>query len=84
MSERWNACGYRLGGLTRFRATATFVYSRTDTTVGELAVAKTEEYVTGSYRFLTLEKTSHWQPQQDPDTVAAEILARVRAYRQTH
>ncbi|MFF9102544.1 alpha/beta fold hydrolase [Streptomyces rubrogriseus] len=62
----------------------TFVYSHTDTAVSELAVAKTEEYVTGPYRLLTLEKTSHWQPQQDPDTVAAEILARVGAYRQTH
>ncbi|MFI5621364.1 alpha/beta fold hydrolase [Streptomyces sp. NPDC051567] len=56
----------------------TFVYSRADTAVSELAVATTREHVTGPYRLVTLEKTSHWQPQQDPDTVAAEILRRVR------
>ncbi|MEU8775880.1 alpha/beta hydrolase [Streptomyces sp. NPDC048606] len=56
----------------------TFVYSRTDTAVSELAVEKTADHVTGPYRLVTLEKTSHWQPQQDPDTVAAEIIRRVR------
>ncbi|MCX5199602.1 alpha/beta hydrolase [Streptomyces sp. NBC_00249] len=56
----------------------TFVYSRTDTAVSELAVEKTADHVTGPYRLVTLEKTSHWQPQQDPDTVAAEILRLVR------
>ncbi|UQX05330.1 alpha/beta hydrolase [Streptomyces sp. RerS4] len=56
----------------------TFVYSRTDTAVSELAVDKTADHVTGPYRLVTLEKTSHWQPQQDPDTVAAEIIRRVR------
>ncbi|MBD0424108.1 alpha/beta hydrolase [Streptomyces sp. TRM S81-3] len=57
----------------------TFVYSRTDTAVSELAVEKTAEHVTGPYRLVTLEETSHWQPQQDPGTIAAEIIARVRA-----
>ncbi|MGW0395378.1 alpha/beta fold hydrolase [Streptomyces sp. NPDC003042] len=56
----------------------TFVYSRTDTAVSELAVEKTADHVTGPYRLVTLEKTSHWQPQQDPGTVAAEILRLVR------
>ncbi|MEV0638635.1 alpha/beta hydrolase [Streptomyces sp. NPDC050619] len=58
----------------------TFLYSRTDTAVSELAVKRTQEYVTGPYRLVTLEETSHWQPQQAPQTVATEILRRVRAH----
>lgn len=58
----------------------TFVYSRTDPAVSELAAERTAQYVTGPYRFVTLEETSHWQPQQDPRTVAAEILDRVRTH----
>ncbi|MFE7133719.1 alpha/beta fold hydrolase [Streptomyces sp. NPDC057638] len=54
----------------------TFVYSRTDTAVSELSVKKTQEHVTGPYRLVTLEETSHWQPQQDPVTIATEIIAR--------
>ncbi|WP_454197769.1 alpha/beta fold hydrolase [Nocardia sp. Marseille-Q1738] len=56
----------------------TFVWSVTDTAVSKLAVTKTAEYVTGPYRLVTLEKTSHWQPQQAPETVAAEIVNLVR------
>jgi pimeloyl-ACP methyl ester carboxylesterase len=56
----------------------TFVWSVTDTAVSKLAVTKTAEYVTGPYRLVTLEKTSHWQPQQAPETVAGEIVNLVR------
>ncbi|MBF6214994.1 alpha/beta hydrolase [Nocardia puris] len=56
----------------------TFVWSVTDTAVSKLAVEKTSEHVTGPYRLVTLEQTSHWQPQQDPETVAAEIVRLAR------
>ncbi|MEU1430348.1 alpha/beta hydrolase [Nocardia sp. NPDC005746] len=57
----------------------TFVWSVTDTAVSKLAVTETAQHVTGPYRLVTLEKTSHWQPQQAPETVAGEILNLVRA-----
>jgi pimeloyl-ACP methyl ester carboxylesterase len=52
----------------------TFVWSPADTAVSKLSVTKTEEYLTGRYRLVTLPETSHWQPQQAPEVVAAEIV----------
>ncbi|GAA1074458.1 MAG: alpha/beta hydrolase [Nocardiopsis sp. BM-2018] len=57
---------------------STLVWSRTDPAVSTTAAERTAEYVTGPYRLVTLEKTSHWQPQQAPGTVSEEILGRVR------
>ncbi|CAA9272823.1 MAG: putative epoxide hydrolase [uncultured Corynebacteriales bacterium] len=52
----------------------TFVWSPSDFAVSKLSVAETAGHVTGPYRLATLPETSHWQPQQAPEAVAAEIL----------
>jgi pimeloyl-ACP methyl ester carboxylesterase len=52
----------------------TFVWSPSDTAVSKLSVETTAKYVTGPYRLVTLPETSHWQPQQSPEAVAAEIV----------
>ncbi|WP_433722804.1 alpha/beta fold hydrolase [Nocardia sp. CA-129566] len=65
-------------GFGQVSVPTTFVWSVTDTAVSKLAVTETAEHVTGPYRLVTLEKTSHWQPQQAPETVAGEILNLVR------
>lgn len=57
----------------------TLIWSRTDPAVSTLAAETTKDHVTGPYRLVTLPETSHWQPQQAPDVVAAEILQRVRS-----
>lgn len=57
----------------------TLLWSKSDPAVSTLAAEKTAEHVTGPYRLVTLAETSHWQPQQAPETVASEILFRVRA-----
>jgi len=57
----------------------TFVWSPSDYAVSTFSVETTAEYVTGPYRLATLPETSHWQPQQAPQEVAAEILRLVRA-----
>lgn len=55
----------------------TLIWSVQDVAVSTLAAAETGNHVTGHYRLVTLAETSHWQPQQAPKTVAAEILDRV-------
>ncbi len=52
----------------------TLIWSTSDAAVSTFAAEKTAEYVTGRYRLVTLDETSHWQPQQAPDVVADEIL----------
>ena len=56
------------------RVPTTLIWSTNDAAVSTLAAEKTAESVTGRYRLVTLERTSHWQPQQAPDVVADEIL----------
>lgn len=52
----------------------TFVWSPSDTAVSRFSVEHTPDHVTGPYRLVTLPEVSHWQPEQAPDTVAAEII----------
>ncbi|GAA2254461.1 epoxide hydrolase [Streptomyces ruber] len=56
----------------------THIWSENDPAVGVLAAERTADHVTGEYRFVRLRGVSHWQPQQVPEKVAAEILDRVR------
>ncbi|MFD7116761.1 alpha/beta fold hydrolase [Streptomyces sp. NPDC059892] len=75
---------YRTGALLDGRSAlgevtvpTTFIWSVEDESVSTLAARKTSEYVSAPYRLVTLDGVSHWQPQQVPDLVAAEILTRI-------
>ncbi|MEU1297181.1 alpha/beta hydrolase [Streptomyces sp. NPDC005840] len=60
----------------------THIWSENDPAVGLFAAERTADHVTGEYRFVRLPGVSHWQPQQVPDRIAAEILDRAdRAHR---
>ncbi|MGH4033369.1 alpha/beta fold hydrolase [Actinomycetota bacterium Odt1-20B] len=63
-----------LGGIT---VPTTFVWSVEDESVSTKAAELTGSYVSAPYRLVTLEGVSHWQPQEVPELVAGEILARV-------
>ncbi|MEV6588455.1 alpha/beta fold hydrolase [Streptomyces acidicola] len=56
----------------------THIWSVDDPAVGVFAAESTADHMAGEYRFVRLPGVSHWQPQQVPETVADEILRRVR------
>ncbi|MFI8389875.1 alpha/beta fold hydrolase [Streptomyces sp. NPDC085540] len=65
-------------GLDPVAVPTTYIWSDVDMAAGRYAVDRTAAYVTGPYRFVLLEGITHWQPEQAPQSVAREILARVR------
>ncbi|WP_217130915.1 alpha/beta fold hydrolase [Streptomyces sp. AC558_RSS880] len=56
----------------------TYIWSDDDRVASRVAVDGTAEHVTGPYRFVLLEGVGHWQPEQAPDRIAAEVLLRAR------
>ncbi|MET9801584.1 alpha/beta hydrolase [Streptomyces sp. NPDC006368] len=54
----------------------TFIWSRADPSVSNLAADRTATHVTAPYRLVTLEDASHWQPEEVPELVAQEIIRR--------
>lgn len=56
----------------------TFVWSDEDVAIGETAARACADYVTGDFRFVTLEGISHWIPEQAPEALAGAALARIR------
>lgn len=79
------------GGLNWYRGTSradneglgpatvptTYLWSDGDFAIGPDAAHGCARYVTADYRFVPLAGTSHWIPDEAPDTVAAAILARI-------
>jgi pimeloyl-ACP methyl ester carboxylesterase len=55
----------------------TFIWSDQDLAVGAAAAEGCAQQVTGDYRFVTVAGASHWIPDEAPDEVAREILARM-------
>ncbi|MGB3770423.1 MAG: alpha/beta hydrolase [Rhodococcus sp. (in: high G+C Gram-positive bacteria)] len=53
----------------------TFVWGNQDTAVGRVAAELCADHVSGPYEFVEL-SASHWIPEEDPDRLAEEILAR--------
>ncbi|MFS7878854.1 alpha/beta fold hydrolase [Streptomyces asiaticus] len=76
---RWYGAGTLLSDepLGPVTVPTTYVWSERDPAVGAFASEQTAHHVTGDYRSVRLAGVSHWQPQQFPETVAAEILRRV-------
>jgi pimeloyl-ACP methyl ester carboxylesterase len=57
----------------------TFIWGSRDVAIGPLAARGCQDFVSGPYRFVPIEGISHWVPDQVPETVAAEVLARTSA-----
>ncbi|WP_141921763.1 alpha/beta fold hydrolase [Haloactinospora alba] len=54
----------------------TYVWSTEDLALGAAGAQRCEQHVTGPYRFVRLEGVTHWIPEQEPETVAREVLGR--------
>jgi pimeloyl-ACP methyl ester carboxylesterase len=60
------------------RVPTTFVWGEEDVAAAESGALACGDHVDADYRFVRLPGVGHWSPDQVPDTVAAELLARVR------
>jgi len=59
----------------------TFIWGRDDPAIGPAAALACASHVApgADYRFVPLDDVGHWVPDQVPEVVAAEVLARVNA-----
>jgi pimeloyl-ACP methyl ester carboxylesterase len=77
----YRAMGREFTDVPPVRVPTTFVWSTADDAIGRAAAEKCAEFVTGPYRFVELDGVSHWVPEEAPDAVADEIIARVEGAR---
>jgi pimeloyl-ACP methyl ester carboxylesterase len=56
----------------------TFLWGADDTALGREQAESCGDFVTADYRYVPLEKISHWVPDQAPEVVGKEIVARAR------
>lgn len=57
------------------RVPTSFVWGRRDPYLGRAAAEKTVDFVAADYAFIELD-AAHWLPQEQPEAVAAAVLAR--------
>lgn len=55
----------------------TYVWGDGDIAVARSGAEATASWVTGDYRFVPVRGSGHWLPEQHPELVAAEVLARI-------
>ena len=66
-----------LGRLPSVTVPTTFLWGDDDLAIGAAAAHACGDHVDADYRFVPLAGVSHWLPEQVPDVVAAEVLARI-------
>ncbi|MFN3600927.1 MAG: alpha/beta fold hydrolase [Dietzia sp.] len=55
----------------------TYLWGEDDPAIARVGAEATASRVTGDYRFVPLPGMGHWLPEQAPEVVAAEVLARI-------
>ncbi|WP_072802531.1 alpha/beta fold hydrolase [Rhodococcoides yunnanense] len=65
------------GRLEPVRVPTTYVWSNQDAAIGRAAATRCGEFVDADYSFVELDGVSHWVPEEAPEQLADEILARV-------
>jgi pimeloyl-ACP methyl ester carboxylesterase len=63
----------------RIAVPTTYVWSNRDFALGRWAAEHTAAWVDGDYRFVELDRVSHWIPREAPEALAREVIARVGA-----
>jgi pimeloyl-ACP methyl ester carboxylesterase len=56
----------------------TYIWGTNDVAFGRAAAERSASYVDADYAFVPVDGASHWLPEVAPDTIADEVLARVR------
>lgn len=74
----YRAMGRRdLEGLGAVSVPTTYIWGTEDLGVGRTAAEDCAKHVTGEFEFVELPGVSHWVPEQEPETVARLVLARI-------
>ncbi|MDJ0394445.1 alpha/beta hydrolase [Rhodococcus sp. G-MC3] len=67
------------GRLAAVEVPTTYVWSNEDSAIGRAGAQRCGEFVDADYSFVELDGISHWVPEEAPERLAAEILARVNS-----
>jgi pimeloyl-ACP methyl ester carboxylesterase len=78
----WYTAAVTLGSIKPYppvTVPTTFIWGADDIALGREQAESCGAFVAADYRYVPLEKTSHWVPDQAPEVVAEEIVARCAA-----
>ncbi|MFE5918112.1 alpha/beta fold hydrolase [Streptomyces sp. NPDC056468] len=76
----WYRAGRPDGAIDVIDLPTLYVWSTEDIAFGPAAAQETERWVTGPYRFETLQGAGHWIPEEAPETLSRLLLEHLRAH----
>ncbi|MEU9480349.1 alpha/beta hydrolase [Streptomyces sp. NPDC048191] len=76
----WYRAGRPEGAIGIIDVPTLYVWSTQDSAFGAAAARETGRWVSGPYRFETLQGVSHWVPEEAPGTLSRLLLEHLRAH----
>ncbi|MFI9809967.1 alpha/beta fold hydrolase [Streptomyces sp. NPDC052301] len=76
----WYRAGRPDGAIGVIDVPTLYVWSTEDSAFGPAAAQETGQWVSGPYRFETLQGVSHWVPEEAPETLSRLLLAHLQAH----
>lgn len=76
----WYRSGRPDGKIGTIDVPTLYVWSTEDSAFGPAAAQETGHWITGPYRFETLQGVSHWVPEEAPETLSRLLLDHLRAH----
>lgn len=80
----YRAMGRDLRDLPPVRVPTTFVWGEADQATARASATWCADHVDADYRLVALAGAGHWTPDQQPEVVAREVLARVQGAAEQH
>ena len=74
----YRALDFASSSLGQIRCPSTLIWGDDDPAIGRVAAESCAHYVGADFRFVALEGVDHWIPDEHPEVVAEEVLARIR------
>jgi pimeloyl-ACP methyl ester carboxylesterase len=76
----WYRAGRPVGTIGVIDVPTLYVWSTDDSAFGPSAARETGQWVSGPFRFETLQGVSHWVPEEAPETLSRLLLAHLQAH----
>ncbi|MFI5685411.1 alpha/beta fold hydrolase [Streptomyces sp. NPDC051636] len=76
----WYRAGRPDGAIGVIDVPTLYVWSTEDSAFGPAAAQETGQWVSGPYRFETVQGVSHWVPEEAPETLNRLLLAHLQAH----
>ncbi|GAA2893583.1 alpha/beta hydrolase [Streptomyces violaceus] len=76
----WYRAGRPEGAIGVIDVPTLYVWSTEDSAFGPAAAQETEQWVSGPYRFETLQGVSHWIPEEASETLSRLLLEHLQAH----